>query len=244
MPIRQDALENPLFWAFIASGTLGCHGGIGCGSESPPDIDFVDSLFGVATEAVEAWSNPFTGWCPGIFDESDGWVEDPSVVHLPLAGDVDLAIAFYPGEWHWSLARHGDDAAIDLGNVGPHWMQPAFRWAEAVTLAERARKATPLALALLLPQVWLTSGDDIETARRTVESAWAASALVSRESASTFAELWVAAAHQSDYHWWNEPGVGWVNDISWSTRHRERPADELRTLNHLLLEAMNTHSNG
>jgi hypothetical protein len=232
MPIRNDALYVPSFWAWIACGGFGCQGGLGVGADEPPESSTVCSLFGLDAESVEKWSNSFSGWYPGVFDKSDGCLDDPSTVLVPLANGIELHVQFHPGDWCWSLWSDREPTRLELGNLGGHWCQPGLRWQEAASIAEVGRRTQPALLPLLLPLVWLTHGDDIDDVRPTVECAWSASGFVSDSAANTLAELWCnTAAGGRNYRWWNEESLGWVTDAEWSSRYAKRPADDVKRIN-------------
>jgi hypothetical protein len=241
MPIRNDALPVPSFWAWIAAGGLGCHGGLGVGDNEPPEASTISSLFGLDHESVEQWSNAFSGWHPRVFHESDGYLEDPSGIFAPLCNGIELRVEFHPGDWYWAVATDCEQKSVILGNVGGHWSQPGLRWQEAVAMSEVGNATTPLLLPLLLPLVWLTRGDDIATARSTVEDAWSASGLVNSATAKTLAELWSeTAAAGRKYQWRHDVLLGWVTDAEWSVRHFKRPPDDVKRLNRLITLGIST----
>ncbi len=241
MPIRNDALSIPSFWAWIAAGGLGCQGGLGVGDDEAPEASIICSLFGLDFESVDQWSNAFTGWYPGIFDTSDGYPEDPSTVLVPLANGIELRVEFHPGDWHWLLMTESGTTKLEFGNVGPHWSQPGLQWQEAASMAAAGRQTAPALLPLLLPLVWLTQGDDIVTARSTVEGAWYASGFVNSSTARTLAELWCGtAAGGRNYRWWQDQRLGWVSDAEWSSRYFKRPSDDVKRLNRVIALRVST----
>jgi hypothetical protein len=234
MPIRNDALTCPSFWAWIAEGGLGCHGGLGmCGA--PPEQETVCALFSLDPDVVEQWSNEFTGWYPEILDESDGCVDNPSAVLIPCRNGIDLRIEFHPCDWSWFIESRTTGYKVLLGNVGPHWSQPGLRWQEATSLA---RASTPAILPLLLPMIWLTEGDDVGASVAAIAEAWSASKHVKGPAANTLARLWCeGAADGRAYRWWREPSLDWVTDSEWSSRYVKRPHPLLQELNRVLRDA-------
>src|SRR5215470_14363225 len=100
MPARHDVLGDRRFWASVYSGAFGKVG------ELPEPAAFY-SLLDLDEQAMLDWYRRFTGWYPGIFDESDGYSEDPATVHLALANGVQLRVEFHPGEQNWFLRGEG-----------------------------------------------------------------------------------------------------------------------------------------
>ena len=75
MPVRSDVLLSPYFWAFIAE--LGFHCDVS--TEAAPDEAMIARILGIDRESLKRWGHKFTGWYPGIFDKSDGYLDDPNV---------------------------------------------------------------------------------------------------------------------------------------------------------------------
>ena len=228
MPERNDVLADRRFWTSLYAS------GFGQITAEPPEPAAYCSLLGVSEKKAMEWNKTFTGWHPGIFDESDGYSDDPATVRLNLAGSVQLRIEFHPGDRYWFLkGKTGPE--VMLASAGPHWALPGLRVEEAIAIGDAMPRNAWKAVLLLLPVVWLTSGDDVVTARRSVESAWTASKLVSRESAAGLAALWVkAVAGGRDYKWRRAQG-GWLCDAHWSTRSKGRK--DLKSLNTLIAAA-------
>jgi hypothetical protein len=234
MPFRQEVLDNRLFWALVFGAGFGQIG-------EPPEMEAICSLLGVDPDAVEEWSNQLTGWYPGIFDDSDGCVQDPSAVRVPLAGGVDLTVEFHPGDCYWMLTDDREPSPAALANVGPHWALPGLRWQEAVAASDAIDRSSgdgAIALLLLLPVVWLTNSDDVDSARRTVANAWSGSGHVRGSGAPLLADLWVRAVRGGHkYCWWVAPGLGWVTDAHWSSRGVQRSPGEVQRINRLVSAA-------
>jgi hypothetical protein len=229
MPLRPDVLHDRRFWAALYAGAFGQVG------EPPDAVDFCSQL-AESEEAVLKWYHQFVGWNPGISDEPDGYSEDPATVALALADNVQLRVEFYLGDQYW-LLRDADGVEAMLANIGGHWALPGLRWQEAVAIGDAAPADGGLAVLLLLPIVWLTSGDDIRAARSAAESAWAASHLADAAAAAALAELWAASvAGGRDYSWRRVSGQ-WVCDAGWSTRSGRRPVSESRSINRLITAA-------
>lgn len=210
MQQRQDVIADRRFWASLYAGAFGQVG------ESPEPSAFCSAL-GVDEKDTLNWHHEFTGWYPGIFDESDGHSDAPEAVCLALANRVQLRIEFHPGDLYWFL-RGQDSAEVMLANIGPHWALPGLRWQEAVAIGEAVPENGWVATLLLLPIVWLTHGDDVSAAQRAAKSAWVTSGLVAAASASSLADHWVKAIEGARDFQWNLKTDGWLCDAHWSTR--------------------------
>lgn len=231
MPLRQAVLNDRCFWASLYAGAFGK-------VSEPPAPGAFCSLLGVKERDALDWYRKFTGWYPGIFDESDGYSDDPATVLIALGNGVQLRVEFHPGDQYWFL-RGEDGLEAMLANIGPHWALPGPRYQEAIAIGEAARHHGGTAVLLLLPIIWLTNGDDVQAARRAAESAWAASNLVTASAASALAELWVSGVEGGkDYHWRRTP-QGWYCDAHWSTRSKGR--SEAALLNRLIVAAEDDH---
>jgi hypothetical protein len=215
MPLRQDALTDRRFWAGLYAGAFGQI------TEEPPEPAAFCSMLGVREKDELKWWREFTGWYPEIFDTSDGYSKDPATVRLALANDVRLRVEFHPGDQYWFLSD-ADGSESTLANIGPHWALPGLRWEEAIALGDAAPRKGWMAVLLLLPVVWLTAGDDVEAARLAAESAWRRSKLMTPESASLAADLWVKAVEGGRGYRWRRRSNGWLSDAEWSTRSKGR----------------------
>lgn len=214
MPLRQDVLVDRRFWAGLYAGAFGQVG------EPAEPAAFCSSL-GVNERDALDWHHQFTGWYPGIFDESDGYSDDPATVEVVLGNDVHLRVQFHPGDKYWFL-RCADTAEAMLANIGPHWALPGLRWQEAVAIGNAAPHHGWLPILLLLPVVWLTAGDDVRAARQAAETAWLASNLVGASSAAALTDLWASAVEGGRGYRWRSTPSGWLCDAHWSPRSEGR----------------------
>lgn len=228
MPVRQDVLDDPRFWA-------GVHGeALGQISPQEPDSAAYCAALGVTESDAVAWFDEFTG---PFIDERDGHSDDPAIVSLPLAGSVELSVEIHPGNQYWWL-RESIGVAVFLANVGPHWQLPGLRWSEAEEIARAAPGRNPHALLLMLPTIWLTDAEDHSTVRRLVSEAWVASGVVGAGSATTLSEIWASAvAGGREYPWHQGCRGEWVSTAEWSTRNVRRPEQERATISRLIAAA-------
>jgi hypothetical protein len=82
MPQRNDVLADRRFWAALYASAFGQI------TAEPPEPEAYCALLNVSEKRTIAWRNKFTGWHPGVFDESDGQSDDPAAVSVSLAGGV------------------------------------------------------------------------------------------------------------------------------------------------------------
>ena len=221
MIAHAAALKEPLFWAGFLCTSFGQIG-------EPFDSDVVCSAFGVTEDDAQGWWKRFTGWYDGILDESDGWLENPAGVIVPLARSLTLEVETHPGgtEFHLAVEETG---RFMLGACGSHWRLPMLRWSEAALLS-------PEALLLALPGVWVAA--DQTQCREHVEHAFQTLPVRAKAAAAKLADQWVQAVGDggTDYSWSRDPDVGWVSSAHWSVRsineHQDR--DEVRRVNEAL----------
>lgn len=104
---------------------------------------------------LEYW-NEFTGWYEGIFEESDGYLDEPTYLETYIdAMNKTLKIEFHPGETVYFLDGE------EIGCIGPHSVtrQP---------LSFTAMKSVldgafgDILFFLLFPMVELEEGDRVE----------------------------------------------------------------------------------
>jgi hypothetical protein len=228
MPVRQDVLGDPRFWAGVHCGALGQI------NPQEPDTAAYCTALGISESDAAAWFNQFTG---PFINERDGQSDDPMIVSLPLAGGVQVSVEIHPGDHYWWL-RETNGASVMLANIGPHWQLPGLRWAEAEEIARTAPGTNAEVLLLMLPTVWLTDDEDHKAVRRAVGAAWVASGLVGVGSATKLAEMWASAvAGGREYPWRQAPIGAWVSTAEWSSRSGRRPESERATINRLVAAA-------
>lgn len=220
MNADPTALKEPLFWTAYLCASFGQIG-------DPLDPGVVCSAFDVTEEAAQAWWRRFTGMYDGIFDESDGWLDSPAGVIVPIAGNLRLEVETHPGGTEYYLGTKGS-ARYMLGECGGHWRLPMLRWSEAALLPAEA-------LILTLPGVWVAGQ---EHHRGHVRNAFETLPLRKKAAASKLADQWVQAVHDGgmEYTWSEHPEVGWVSSAPWSVRSiagNQEPG-EVRRLNEAL----------
>lgn len=104
-------------------------------------------------EINEEWCNQFTGYYEGIFEENDGYSDNPTSLQLELSNGVLYVIEFHPGE---SVFYFGGE---EIGCIGPHTKIQKIAWkdfAEYTKLLDNRQKI------LLLPILAITSREQNE----------------------------------------------------------------------------------
>jgi hypothetical protein len=225
--MRPDshALAEPRFWAAYLCTSFGQIG-------EPFDPVAVCDALGVAQDDARTWWKNFTGWYDGIFDESDGDLENPAGVAVEVSPHFLFEVETHPGHTGYFFRPLDNSHRVRVGEVGPHWRLPMLRWSEASRLSAHA-------LILALPGVWVTP--DRDECLRTVESAFGVLPLSAETSAATLTNQWIRAVGEggAGYEWFEDPALGWVTSAHWSLRSREAAADgvDVRSANDALKAA-------
>ena len=138
---------NTRFWAYFLSTSYPC-GLLERTDETMYDL--VQQVLPVDTQ----WSDTFTKSYDGVFEDSDGYLNDPTTLVASLEGDDVLEIEFHPGDTIFYI--NGEE----IGCTGPHWKL----W---VLSCERIRRLLalpdgPVLFQLLLPMAVLTPEEAAE----------------------------------------------------------------------------------
>jgi len=221
------------FWAAHLCSSFGQIG-------PPFEPEAVFELLGVSEEAVDSWWNTFTGWYEGVFDEADGWVDDPGVIEAPLAGGVSLTVEFHPGQTRYLVTAADSIEGQLLGEISGHWRLPMLRWSEAARLPHVTADSgwaaeSPAALLLFLPGLWAEPTEEEALCIACVADAFRRVGLA-REAAGKLARTWwLAVVAGAEYPWSVDAQCGWNTAATWSTRHvAPGRAAQVRRLNELL----------
>ncbi|WP_257461551.1 hypothetical protein [Archangium lipolyticum] len=207
MPLDNSLMNDPRFWAGHLCSSFGQIG-------DPFEPAKVVSAFGIASEkALLNWWHGATRYDADTFDETDGILEDPTRVEVPLPRGVLLQVLIHPGLAEYKLSSPGSEPLL-LGEAGPHWRLPLLRYEEWMSLAD-----SPHAQGLLLPGAWVTQGVDLETMRRSVEALFSKLGARDLQAARSLSKDWCQTmTHASEHKWWHEEPLGWVTDCEHSTR--------------------------
>lgn len=115
------------------------------------DVSVSDLMLELFTQEIGNWWNEFTGYYPGVLDESDGYIVNPTTLEIPFAKNKMLKIEFHPGDTIYFINGN------KIGSIGPHWKLQVipFKDIEQVLLMENGRQL----FLLLLPLVSLAPED-------------------------------------------------------------------------------------
>ncbi|MCH5345238.1 MAG: immunity protein 19 [Acetatifactor sp.] len=95
------------------------------------------------------WIHEFKGYYDGIFNENDGYLEDPTTLELELSTGEKLYIEFHPGDTIFFI----DNA--EIGCIGPHYFIHKIDWPQFISYTNSLSSDQKL---LLLPM--LAIGDE------------------------------------------------------------------------------------
>lgn len=69
------------------------------------------------------WMDDFTGYYDGIFDECDGYIEEPATLEIELSTGEKLYIEFHPGDTIFFIND------VEIGCTGPEYFIHKMDWA-------------------------------------------------------------------------------------------------------------------
>jgi len=230
--IRKEtilALEDPRFW-------LGLFSSFTQNAQEEPRFDAYTAALGVSNKESMEWWHKVTGWYEGIFDETDGAVEDPAVLLIDFSSSRSFRIEMHPGDVFFFF-RDGTHE-FQVGNIGPHWLLPFLRLNEAADLAQAAlvpagqsseawRSRVFLAL---LAGVWLTNEEEVAAGLKMFGDAYVRAGLGNVKQAASFGAVWINSVRAFAYPWREDPKLGWVSAAEWSSRFREKHAETARAV--------------
>ena len=144
-PVRIEDIDNLNFWIKY----FGCSYPNGYDEER--DTSVTDIMLAWCTQETEDWWKKFTGCCPGVFDDRDGYADDPATLEAPVGNGKMLKIEFHPGDTLYYINGR------EIGSTGPHWKVQvlAFHEIEQLLAQENGRQL----FLLLLPLAFLQEED-------------------------------------------------------------------------------------
>lgn len=122
------------------------------------DISVSELMEELYTEEVGKWWEQFTGYYEGVFDESDGYLDNPTTLE-ELLPDKNLKIEFHPGDILYFI---NDE---QIGSTGPHWELRTIAYKEVEKLLS-LKNGRQLFL-LLLPLAFIGE-EDIQSVREKI----------------------------------------------------------------------------
>lgn len=105
----------------------------------------------LADENVMNWWEDFTGYYEGVLNETDGYLEEPAALTVPVDETENLKIEFHPGD----IIYYINDKKI--GSTGPHFELHAipYKKIEQISVGEYGKEL----YFLLLPIAKLEEND-------------------------------------------------------------------------------------
>ena len=128
------------------------------GLDEANDMSIYDVIVENYSFNVE-WYNQLTNYYDGVFDEGDGYVDNPNAISIPLNNN-ELLIEFHPGDVLFYMN------AIEIGRTGPDYNIGVISFNEYIDLTRDLSYETKL---FLLPMVGVKECDMLQF-REIVES--------------------------------------------------------------------------
>jgi len=148
--------ENKFFWIYF----LGTNFPSAFDEDSDTDLsDFIADEY----EYNEAWINEFTQYSEEIFNENDGYVDNPNTVEIQLKNH-SFKIEFHPGDTVYFLDGE------EIGCTGPHFILRKISVQTFDSLIDSVEDSRiPL---LILPMLALDDNkQDISAVRKIIQNA-------------------------------------------------------------------------
>lgn len=111
----MEVRENNHFWLYFLMNNF------------PESLDdqtdqTISEIISDHYEIDKEWVDHFTGYDDGVFDENDGYVENPTTLKIPLSTANNLFIEFHPGDTIYFIDHH------EIGRTGPHYSIQKINW--------------------------------------------------------------------------------------------------------------------
>jgi len=212
--------DTPYFWA----GYFASHFGQ---IAEPIEFEDVAEIFNISEKAALEWWHQFTNFYEGVFDECDGQVEEPGLITI-CNNEITLLFEFHPGGTYLFISNPNEEK-IKLGNIGPHWELPSFRWEEACKFFNITGGWREF--LLFLPWVWIEKSNWEDKFKEPIINALMN--FTSGTKASKFYEKWFNAV-ASEYVWKKSNNIGWVSDAQWSKRFYKNNLKQLQLINSMI----------
>ena len=138
--LKEISFENTRFWAYFLSVNYPC---AYLEAEDCKIYDLVEQVLPINM----AWSDEFTQYYDGVMEETDGYLEEPTTLTVPLSSLETLKIEFHPGDTIFFI---NDE---EIGCTGPHWKLRAIPYQKVKSLL--CLEDGELLFQLLLPMAAL-----------------------------------------------------------------------------------------
>lgn len=238
--VDTKILTNPDFWFCYLVSSFGQIG-------EPFAPEFLSNIFNINEENTIEWWNNFTGYYEGIFDETDGQVENPNTISIEFQNQVNLVIEFHAGDTYYYLENSITKEFVNLGTIGGHWILPMLRWNEIVSLSQNVksdssiRNYSNLIMLLMLPCIWLTKDEDFEEVKKVLAQAWINTGLANQQNAELITLKFSEAvdARRDEFYWFLDSEHNWVTNAEWSSRFSDETNQNAKLVTKLLNLATN-----
>lgn len=238
--VDTKILTNPDFWFCYLVSSFGQIG-------EPFAPEFLSNIFNINEENTIEWWNTFTGYYEGIFDETDGQVENPNTISIEFQNQVNLAIEFHAGDTYYYLENSITNESANLGTIGGHWILPMLRWNEIVSLSQNVKSDSSIrdyssfVMLLMLPCIWLTKDEDFEEVKKVLVTAWTNTGLANQQNAELITLKFSEAvdARQDEFYWFLDSENNWVTNAEWSSRFSDETNQNAKLVTKLLNLATN-----
>lgn len=118
--------------------------------------DFIYDRYGYNKQ----WIHEFNGYYEGIFDECDGYLDDPTALEIALSTGEKLYIEFHPGDTIFFI----DDK--EIGCTGPHYLIHKIDWPQFISYTNSLSDDKKM---LLLPMLSIRDEERTDLRRTIVE---------------------------------------------------------------------------
>ncbi len=105
-------------------------------------LEIIEEKYVISRE----WQESFTGFYEGVFDEYDGYVDDPTTLEIELQEDRKLFIEFHPGDTLYFLNEQ------QIGCTGPEYFIRKISWKD---FKHYTKELDCVRKMLLLPMVYV-----------------------------------------------------------------------------------------
>ena len=114
--------------------------------------DFIYDRYGYNKQ----WIHEFTGYYDGIFDECDGYLDDPTALEIELSTGEKLYIEFHPGDTIFFINDK------EIGCTGPHYLIHKIDWSQFISYTNSLSNDKKM---LLLPMLSIRNEESADLRR-------------------------------------------------------------------------------
>lgn len=138
--LKDILFNNIKFWAFFLSVNYPC--------AVLEETGY--SMYDLVTQVLPVdikWSEEFTQYYDGVFDEVDGYLDNPTTLITPLDKENYLKIEFHPGDTIFYINE------VEIGCTGSHWEVGKIPYSQMKEIL--SLENGPVLFQLLLPMAIL-----------------------------------------------------------------------------------------